>query len=190
MLLFCLFDQVISYYNERVILLLESIGRKEKGLRGDVVACFVALGMENEFVRQLLCSCILQNEDASLQTRSLLLCAEHNLRSTKVVETLSKLAREAENQTVRRIALDCLSFIFLVGTAQVWSKRKEHKKVTLIFFLFRWMSMLVSTLCTVWESVARLRLIALREWPRRRAKEHISLLQSLPANTLSERFVI
>lgn len=60
------------YYNERVLLLLESIGRKERALRVDVCSCFVALGMDNEFVRQLLVSCISQSEDPAMQVCFLL----------------------------------------------------------------------------------------------------------------------
>ncbi len=107
------------YYNEKVIRLLESIGRKEKGLRGDVVTCFVALGMDNDFVRTLLTSCVLQTEDAALQARIMLLCAQYSLRHTAVLETLSKIAKESTDQQSRRVAIDCLSFVFLgSGSAQ------------------------------------------------------------------------
>lgn len=65
-----------SYYNERVLLLLESIGRKCGSLRGDVVCCFVALGMDNEFVRQMICACLMQSDDLQLQARCLMFCCE------------------------------------------------------------------------------------------------------------------
>jgi hypothetical protein len=101
------------YYNEKVIRLLESIGRKEKGLRGDVVTCFVALGMDNDFVRTLLTSCVLQTEDAALQARIMLLCAQYSLRHSVVLESLSRVAKESTDQQSRRVAIDCLAFVFL-----------------------------------------------------------------------------
>ncbi len=110
------------YYNEKVIRLLESIGRKEKALRGDVVTCFVALGMDNDFVRQLLTSCILQTEDMALQSKILLLCAQYNLRHSSVLEAMVRLAKESVDQQSRRVAIDCLAFTFLgtaVGQAEV-----------------------------------------------------------------------
>ncbi len=73
------------------------------------------------------------------QNRILLLCAQHNLRTSKVIETISKLAREAENQTTRRIALDCLAFIFLVGTNQVILKLLEIPLFVCDTLVDRWM---------------------------------------------------
>ena len=102
-----------AYYNEKVIRLLESIARKEPSLRGDVVECFLALGMDTEFLRNIMVSCIDQTEDSRLQSRIMVMCAHYNIKTSLLIESIAKIGRECTDQQVRRVAIDVLTYIFL-----------------------------------------------------------------------------
>ena len=69
--------------------------------------------MDTEFVRSLIVSCIEQEENAQLQMRIMILCAQYKLRTLVLLESIAKIGREASDQQARRVAIDVLTFTFL-----------------------------------------------------------------------------
>lgn len=100
------------YYNERLVAQLENIGRKvcsslfgvfvwvffarsriaqHSSLRADVIATFLALSLDTEFVRELLVSSLAQDEDPKLQLRCMMLCGQFLVRQPRVIEAVAKI---------------------------------------------------------------------------------------------------